>query len=112
MDLDNSTGFAWIPVCTNLSASDQHPPRLDSGKSWMLGRTRYTAFYVLLPPNSMIPDCGDGNGLDAGVFTARSYHPGGVNAAMGDGSVRWFTSTIDVAAWHALGTRRGNDVGP
>ena len=36
-----------------------------------------------------------------GAITARSYHPGGVNALFGDGSVRFIKSTIDGNTWRA-----------
>ena len=45
-----------------------------------------------------------------GALTARSYHPGGVNALFGDGSVRFVKSTIDGGTWRALGTIRGGEV--
>ena len=41
---------------------------------------------------------------------ARSAHPGGVNAAMGDGSVRFVKTTINSAVWRALGSRAGGEV--
>ena len=44
------------------------------------------------------------------AITARSYHPGGVNALLGDGSVRFVKSTIDGMAWRALGTVAGGEV--
>lgn len=40
---------------------------------------------------------------------ARSYHPGGVNAASADGSVRFFADTIDLTTFNALGTRNGGE---
>lgn len=36
--------------------------------------------------------------------SARSAHSGGVNAAMCDGSVRFFSDSIDLEVWHALST--------
>jgi prepilin-type N-terminal cleavage/methylation domain-containing protein len=41
---------------------------------------------------------------------ARSNHTGGVNAALGDGSVRFFNSNISTFTWRALGTRSGGEV--
>jgi len=41
---------------------------------------------------------------------ARSRHTGGVNAAMGDGSVRFISNNIDITTWRALGTSRGGEV--
>lgn len=40
---------------------------------------------------------------------ARSYHPGGVNVGMADGSVRFVQETIDAATWGALLSSRGNE---
>lgn len=44
------------------------------------------------------------------VVTARSYHVGGVNALLLDGSVRFVGSTIARDTWRALGTRAGGEV--
>jgi prepilin-type processing-associated H-X9-DG protein len=44
------------------------------------------------------------------AVTSRSYHPGGVNILLGDGSVRFVKSTIDGMAWRALGTVAGGEV--
>jgi prepilin-type N-terminal cleavage/methylation domain-containing protein/prepilin-type processing-associated H-X9-DG protein len=41
---------------------------------------------------------------------ARSRHPGGVNAAMCDASVRFVTDGIDLRTWRALATREGGEV--
>jgi prepilin-type processing-associated H-X9-DG protein len=41
---------------------------------------------------------------------ARSQHTGGVNAALADGSVRFFANNINVAMWQALGTRANGEV--
>jgi prepilin-type N-terminal cleavage/methylation domain-containing protein/prepilin-type processing-associated H-X9-DG protein len=40
---------------------------------------------------------------------ARSKHTGGVNMAMGDGSVRFVTTSIDLVTWQALGTAAGGE---
>lgn len=40
---------------------------------------------------------------------ARSYHSGGVNASMADGSARFFSNNISLAVWNALGTRGGGE---
>lgn len=44
------------------------------------------------------------------VVTARSYHTGGVNAVLLDGSVRLVSSSITREIWRALGTRSGGEV--
>ena len=42
-------------------------------------------------------------------YAARSNHSGGVNAALADGSVRFYSNTIDPALWKALGTTHGSE---
>jgi prepilin-type N-terminal cleavage/methylation domain-containing protein/prepilin-type processing-associated H-X9-DG protein len=41
---------------------------------------------------------------------ARSGHIGGVNAALADGSVRFFNNRIDLATWRGMGTRANGEV--
>jgi prepilin-type processing-associated H-X9-DG protein len=41
---------------------------------------------------------------------ARSYHPGGVQVTLGDGSVRFIPQTIDILTWRALGTTGQSEV--
>jgi prepilin-type N-terminal cleavage/methylation domain-containing protein/prepilin-type processing-associated H-X9-DG protein len=77
------------------------------GSSWFWGgRDWNTAFSTYLPPNSPLPDCG---AHGRGWFTPRGLHPGGVNAAFGDGSVRFMGNSIDLATWRALATRAGGE---
>ncbi len=87
-------------------------------------------FTTLLTPNSSSPDvmytgtCPDidsaaGNPekqrpctiTDAVTefYAARSHHSGGVNAAMADGSVRFFSDTIAEDVWKALGSTHGGE---
>jgi prepilin-type N-terminal cleavage/methylation domain-containing protein/prepilin-type processing-associated H-X9-DG protein len=41
---------------------------------------------------------------------ASSYHPGGVNAAMSDGSVKFIKDSIALQVWMGLSTRAGSEV--
>ena len=43
------------------------------------------------------------------AVTARSFHPGAVNAAMLDGSVRTVSDSVDLVVWRAAGTRAGDE---
>ncbi len=46
------------------------------------------------------------------AVTSRSYHPGGVQSLMVDGSVRFVANTIEGTVWRALGTVAGGEVLP
>lgn len=55
--------------------------------------------YCKAPNNDRRLRCATpGNAWDARIG-ARSYHPGGVNVGMADGSVRFIQETIDVTTW-------------
>jgi prepilin-type N-terminal cleavage/methylation domain-containing protein/prepilin-type processing-associated H-X9-DG protein len=41
----------------------------------------------------------------------KSRHPGGINVAMGDGSVQFLHETMDYLMYNAMGTRAANDSG-
>lgn len=103
-----STGDA-IATCGSL------PPALYDafgGSTWLYGGWRQTWYNHLFAPNSSIPDCNAGPvmaGGGNGAYTARSYHPGGVNCAMADGSVRFVSEQIEIVVWRAMSTRRGGE---
>lgn len=97
----------WVETCSHLE--ETRGAYLDAGGTWLICGPRYTAFFASVPPNSPTPDCGTVSMHGTGVFAARSYHPGGVNAAMADGSVRWIASGIDARSWRKLGTRNAGD---
>jgi prepilin-type processing-associated H-X9-DG protein len=89
-------------------------------------------FTTANPPNTPVPDrgyrcaqshpeinlpCVVGGGAtgqpspaDNMKYSARSLHTGGVNGAMADGSVRFFSNNINAAAWRAMGSRSGGEV--
>ena len=87
------------------------------GSRWSQGRSVFVGFNTMVPPNGP---------MGGGYNTARSRHPGGVQALMADGAV-WFVSefidcgnqaaaqptTISAASpygvWGALGTRVGGE---
>jgi prepilin-type N-terminal cleavage/methylation domain-containing protein/prepilin-type processing-associated H-X9-DG protein len=91
----------------------------------------YTRFCTVLPPNA--PTCTSSTSPYAGEgasITASSYHAGGANVAMCDGSVRFVLETIDAGSpndsisgsasaytgaslwgvWGAMGSRAGGEV--
>ena len=47
-----------------------------------------------------------------GWRTARSLHPGGVNALFDDGHVAFVRDAIDARLWRASATRAGGEVVP
>jgi len=89
------------------------------------GRVAISGFTTIVPPNG--PSCQATSSHTYGIFPPTSYHPGGVNGAFGDASVKWISDTIDVnqlinvpsprtaegpspfGVWGAMGTRQGGE---
>ena len=80
------------------------------GNSWAATSHLSGFFNAYLPPNSERPDCMIHFSFSPGWVAARSRHPGGVNVALADGSVRFVGESIDLAVWRALSTRKGEEV--
>ena len=64
------------------------------GQRWADGRPAWNGINTVLPPNSA--SClADNRSWQWGIFSASSYHPGGANCVMMDGSVHFISETID-----------------
>ncbi|MDR0703793.1 MAG: DUF1559 domain-containing protein, partial [Planctomycetaceae bacterium] len=80
----------------------------DRCSTWMIGRLQYTAYGAFLPPNSKIPSAW--YTMNCGFLAARSYHQGGVNVLLVDGSVHKVSDSIDLNSWKALSTINNGEV--
>ena len=136
-------GIAWVPAMYNGTLSYPAPclgarspadrklidpihALVDSWRGGFFtdGRSANSAFTTHLPPNS--PSCAYSNNQSAwGVFSATSYHTGGVNVVLMDGSCTFVSETIDTGTlttpldisrpespygvWGAMGTPQGGE---
>jgi prepilin-type N-terminal cleavage/methylation domain-containing protein/prepilin-type processing-associated H-X9-DG protein len=130
---------SWNPAAC-LARKDPTNPRLitnpvradfrPTGGRAMDGRPYFTGFVTMIPPNG--PSCHWG-GVDGNehMGTASSYHPGGAQVTMADGSVQFISQTINTGnlavndwnsaadnnrggpspygVWGALGSRAGGE---
>jgi prepilin-type processing-associated H-X9-DG protein len=97
----------WLKVCGEAPHFTPQLARTDAGASWIYSEAAYYLFSTIQSPNGPVPDCG--GAIRQGLLTARGYHPGGVNAALCDGSVRFFRTETATPVWRALGTRNARD---
>lgn len=106
-----------IRFCSGLPLT--LPQESRGGESWLLSGLHFTNYNHCATPNMRIPDCCLNSGKlelilartnEQGVFKATSYHPGGVNALLMDGSVRFFTDGVELRVWRAVSTRNGGEV--
>jgi prepilin-type N-terminal cleavage/methylation domain-containing protein len=90
--------------------------RGSNGSHWVWYAGSQTGFNTAAPPNWQYPStggaCCPGGAHDwwVGIIPARSWHTGGVNAVLGDGSVRFIRDSIDLVTWQRLGNRNDRQV--
>jgi prepilin-type processing-associated H-X9-DG protein len=100
------------------------PSLQDSRGVWTYGTMGGNTFVTKFQPNTATPDgvwgcrnfpqegmpCVQSGSPYADMHAAaRSYHAGGVNVCMGDGSVRFVRDSIALTLWNAMGSRGGGE---
>jgi prepilin-type N-terminal cleavage/methylation domain-containing protein/prepilin-type processing-associated H-X9-DG protein len=107
--------FKTAATNTGAGAIQDYP-----GWRWAVGMSGMSLMNTIQTPNDTFGGCNyDSNSGNAyandwpnGGFSygASSAHPGGVNVAMADGSVRFIKSSIAQSVWWGIGTRNGGEV--
>jgi prepilin-type N-terminal cleavage/methylation domain-containing protein/prepilin-type processing-associated H-X9-DG protein len=108
-----------VRACQSVPATTVSTNGWLSGFAWALGFpwhgacNRYSHYNT---PNKLTClNSGEttGSGLwggAAGLVTASSNHPGGVNVCFTDGSVRFVKDSVSLQNWWAIGTRNGEEI--
>jgi prepilin-type N-terminal cleavage/methylation domain-containing protein/prepilin-type processing-associated H-X9-DG protein len=116
---------APLSVAPEYDTCAPSPMISDNHSEWSDGNVFGAGFSTAWPPNKAIQGTTsasaaydldligiheENGGPSFAAITARSYHPGGVNALFGDGRVQFVKSSIDGTTWRALGTVAGGKV--
>jgi prepilin-type N-terminal cleavage/methylation domain-containing protein/prepilin-type processing-associated H-X9-DG protein len=105
----------WLSTCTSgaspATAATRGPRTTTLGQYWAVGLPMLTMGNIVLAPNPKYPNCGFTNSYNSGgMFTLSSYHPGGCNVVLGDGSVRFIKDSTSLTTIWALGSRAQGEV--
>lgn len=105
---------AWLSQCKKALATPLTNKSM-LGDSWAFGVLGHTLGNFVLPPNPPHPNCiqrtASANDFDRpGVIGSSSFHAGGANIGMCDGSVRFLKNTINPQTLWALGSRAQGEI--
>jgi prepilin-type N-terminal cleavage/methylation domain-containing protein/prepilin-type processing-associated H-X9-DG protein len=120
--MNNATSLAsTYQTCIGMDASMAMPLTSRVGAAWAIGDMTCTTYnHVSVPDTRSCAGMSSGMGMGMGMMGSMvnmavqlapsSYHSGGVNLAMGDGSVRFIKDSIALNVWRSLSTRNGGEV--
>jgi len=100
----------------NIAKNSPIGYKSNNGTMWGWYAAAHSTLTTAAPPNWRFPsagaDCCPGGAHDwgYGLIPPRSAHTGGVNAMLGDGSVRFITDSINVLTFQRLGARNDGQV--
>jgi prepilin-type N-terminal cleavage/methylation domain-containing protein/prepilin-type processing-associated H-X9-DG protein len=100
---------AWIQSCASALTTSRTGHTSVIGEAWIFDITGVSFGNVLLPPNPKTPNCDAStvasNTLqNPGLYGLSSYHSGGANVLMLDGSVRFLKDSTSMQTVWALGS--------
>ena len=96
--------------CQIVAREGTAPSWTSGGSTWFWSGRDSTLYTHTQVPGGAVADCLHHIFNPLGMATARSWHHGGVNVAMGDGSVRFFSNSTNQTVWRAFGTRNGGEL--
>jgi len=120
MPLGGQGFLAWMQSCAGFApqstvGTDLWKTNMSYlGQAWNQGMFGWTLGNTLLAPNAPYPNCRmctwDGDWDCPGRYGMSSYHPGGGNIAMADGSVKFLKQSTNYTVVWSIGSRNGGEV--
>jgi prepilin-type N-terminal cleavage/methylation domain-containing protein/prepilin-type processing-associated H-X9-DG protein len=103
-----------VAACNQAWSSGSYSTDKQRGENWAHGCQDMTLFNTIATPNQYQNEWTNcsyvGSGAMSSLSNADSWHPGGVNACMADGHVKFLKESINPITWYALGTKAGGEV--
>ncbi len=109
-------GFpAWINQCAQMwkTSGGRFGKTPTLGEAWAMGMPGYSHGSIALPPNAKYPNCSTNAGgtiESVGMFNLSSFHAGGANILMLDGSVRFLKDSVSNTTLWAIGSMNQGEV--
>ncbi len=103
----------WLPTCVSMAATARNGKTPELGVNWTFTLPGVTLGNILLGPNPKYPNCTWNTAssfFSPGMDGLSSYHPGGADVVMCDGSVRFLKDSINLNTIWALGSRNQGEV--
>ncbi|WP_406694435.1 DUF1559 domain-containing protein [Singulisphaera sp. Ch08] len=105
---------AWLEQCGQLwrSGGGRQGKTPTLGEAWAFGLVGYSQGNLLQGPNAKYPNCNAAaSGIqNPGIFGLSSYHAGGANILLLDGSVRFLKDSVSTPTVWALGSIKQGEI--
>jgi len=110
---NQASTLAGLTACDQAWNAGSGSIDAQRGKNWAHGAMAFTLFNTITRPNGVAnwTYCSSSSSGAASTYSeVDSYHGGGINTLMTDGSVKFNKDSINQRIWWALGTRGGGEI--